>query len=161
MLTIRSILAPTDWSAPSIRALQIAGSLAEQNNAELIILHVVSLPAVMYGPPTESYLRHALEELRRVQPAEGKLHLEHLVVEGDPATEILRVAREHRCDLIVMGTHGRSGLTRLLMGSVAEEVVRKASCLVLAVKTAPSEASQETQPSGRHEPLRGTSRGKE
>ena len=57
------------------------------------------------------------------------------VHEGDPATQIVRVAQETRCDLIVLGTHGRTGLGRLLMGSVAEQVLRKAPCPVLTVKT--------------------------
>jgi nucleotide-binding universal stress UspA family protein len=66
--------------------------------------------------------------------------LEHRLVEGDAATVILQVATEIKCDLIVMGTHGRTGLSRLLMGSVAEQVVRNASCPVLTVKTPQHEA---------------------
>ena len=100
----------------------------------MIVLHVVPLPAVMYGPPPESYLKHMREELRRMKPSDPKTRVQHLLVEGNPATAILRAARENKCDLIVMGTHGRTGLNRLLMGSVAEEVVRKAPCLVLTVK---------------------------
>jgi nucleotide-binding universal stress UspA family protein len=67
--------------------------------------------------------------------------------EGDPATEILRIAQECKCDLIVMGTHGRTGVARLLMGSVAEHVVRKAECPVLVVKTPlPKTTRSETHP---------------
>jgi nucleotide-binding universal stress UspA family protein len=61
--------------------------------------------------------------------------VEHWIFQGDPATEILAAAEKIKCDLIVMGTHGRTGLGRLLMGSVAEQVVRKAPCPVLTVKT--------------------------
>jgi nucleotide-binding universal stress UspA family protein len=63
------------------------------------------------------------------------VQLEYRLGTGDPATEILRLAGETKCDLIVMGTHGRTGLTRLVLGSVAEEVLRQAPCPVLAVKT--------------------------
>src|SRR5262249_19419079 len=65
---------------------------------------------------------------------EIKVHMEHRLVEGNPATEILHVARETGCDLIVMGTHGRRGLKRLLMGSVAEDVMRKVPYPVMIVK---------------------------
>ncbi len=61
--------------------------------------------------------------------------MEHLLKMGKPTVEILRVAEESNCDLIVMGTHGRRGLARMLMGSVAEHVVRNATCAVLVVKT--------------------------
>jgi nucleotide-binding universal stress UspA family protein len=66
--------------------------------------------------------------------------MEYHLEAGDPATEILRVAREVPCDLIVLGTHGRTGLTRLVLGSVAEEVLRKAPCSVLTVKAPPPAA---------------------
>jgi len=89
----------------------------------------------MYGPPSESYLDHLLEELCHIKPSDPKTPVQRLLVEGNPATAILNVAREINCDLIVMGTHGRTGLNRLLNGSVAEEVVRKAPCLVLTVKS--------------------------
>ena len=70
----------------------------------------------------------------RIQASEAKVPIEHRLEEGDPVTVILRVARESKCELIVMGTHGRSGLAHLLMGSVAEQIVRKATCAVLVVK---------------------------
>jgi nucleotide-binding universal stress UspA family protein len=101
-------------------------------------------------PPSETYkepLRAKLNELAR---RESKVQVEDQLVEGDAAIEILRLAEDTKCDLIVMGTHGRTGLGRLLMGSVAEQVVRKARCPVLTVKTplpnsAPSgKASSET-----------------
>jgi universal stress protein A len=75
------------------------------------------------------------EELCRLTPADPQTRVQPLVAEGNPAAVILQVAREKKCDLIVMGTHGRTALSRVLMGSVAEEVVRKAPCLVLTVKT--------------------------
>ncbi len=134
MLPIRHILVPINWTELSNRALQLAASLAREHDAKLVILYVVPLPVVMYGPPPENYLAHLLEELCRIKSSESKTSVQCLLAEGIPATAILRVARETNCDLIVMGTHGRTGLNRLLMGSVAEEVIRKTPCLVLTVK---------------------------
>jgi nucleotide-binding universal stress UspA family protein len=73
-------------------------------------------------------------DLRQPQAADVKVPLEHQLRQGDPANEILRVAQEIPCDIIVLGMHGRTGLGRLLMGSVAEQVVRRAPCPVLTVK---------------------------
>jgi nucleotide-binding universal stress UspA family protein len=134
MVPVRRILIPTDFSGPSDRALQVACALARDHGAELVILHAVPAAAVIYGPPPEEYLEHLREELKRLGAADPKTRVVHELVEGDPARAILRAAREAGCDLIVMGTHGRTGLDRLLMGSVAEEVVRNAPCPVLAVK---------------------------
>jgi nucleotide-binding universal stress UspA family protein len=72
--------------------------------------------------------------LRQLQPSDPALHVEYRLEEGFAATEILRLAEEAKADLIVMGTHGRTGLSRLVLGSVAEQVVRKARCPVLTVK---------------------------
>jgi nucleotide-binding universal stress UspA family protein len=135
MLPLTHILVAIDWSELSNRAFQVAASLARKHDAELLVLYVVPLPAVMYGPPPEDYLNHLLEELRHIKPSYPKARVRYLLAEGDPATAILGAARESKCGLIVMGTHGRTGLNRLLMGSVAERVVRKAPCPVLTVKS--------------------------
>src|SRR5262249_33247405 len=92
-------------------------------------------------PLPENYQEDAKLQLRKIQ-APAEVRVEHRLAEGDAAAEILRVARETNCDLVVMGTHGRKGLGRLLMGSVAEQVVRKAPCPVLTLKT-PFEAEPE------------------
>jgi nucleotide-binding universal stress UspA family protein len=134
MLAIRHILVPFDWAELSNRAFQLAASMAREHDAQLVVLYAVPHAAVIYGPPPESYLDHLLKELCRIKPSDPKTRVQHLLVEGNPATAILRAAKEINCDLIVMGTHGRTGLNRLLMGSVAEEVVRKAPCHVLIVK---------------------------
>jgi len=136
MLPIRRILVPFDWSEPSNRVFQIAASLAQVHDAELIILYVVPPPAVMYGPPNEGYVEHMREELCRIRPGNPAIRVQHYLCEGVPAATILQMARENKCDLIVMGMHGRTGLRRALMGSVTEEVVRKAPCPVLTVTTA-------------------------
>jgi nucleotide-binding universal stress UspA family protein len=147
MLPLRRILVPIDWSEPSDRAFRLAASLARDHAARLLLLHVVPLPAVMYGPPPESYLGHVLEGLSRLKPADPKVRTEYSVGEGDPAAVILDTARGGSCDLIVMGTHGRTGLNRLVLGSVAERVVRKAPCPVLTVRAnAPAGLGSEATP---------------
>jgi nucleotide-binding universal stress UspA family protein len=134
MLPITRILVPIDWSEPSKSAFLVGVSLAREYNAQLLVLYVVPLALVMYGPPSEAYMDHLLEELRRVKPGDSRICVQHFLAEGDPGTAILGTAKETNCDLIVMGTHGRTGLNRVLMGSVAEKVVRKATCPVLVVK---------------------------
>jgi nucleotide-binding universal stress UspA family protein len=134
MLPIRRILVPIDWSKPSLRAFDLAATLAQKHDTQLVVLYVVPLPTVMYGPPPESYLEHLREELLRLGPTDPDTRIQHLLSEGDPARAILQAVRDNQCDMIVMGTHGRTGVRRLLMGSVAEEVVRKAPCPVITVK---------------------------
>jgi universal stress protein A len=138
MFHIATILHPTDFSPFSEHAFRLACLLARDHGGRLIILHVAEPPVVGYGtawsPPTEGDWRAVEKRLRRVQPADPTLHVQHRVEEGDPAAEILRAAEEWGCDLIVMGTHGRTGLAHLLMGSVAEQAIRTAPCSVLVVK---------------------------
>jgi nucleotide-binding universal stress UspA family protein len=97
------------------------------------VLHVVPLPAMMYGPAPESYLNHLLEELHRLEPCDPKPRVQYRLVEGDPAAAILKTAQECACDLIVMGTRGRTALKRFLTGSVADKVALEAPCPVLSV----------------------------
>jgi nucleotide-binding universal stress UspA family protein len=132
------ILVPIDGSALSCQALEVASSLARERDAELVILRVVPLGAQMYGPPSESCLEHLLDELQKIAPSDPKIRVRHLLGEGTPACSILQTAREWDCGLIVMETHGRTGLSRFLNGSVAEEVVRKAPCPVLTLKSGDS-----------------------
>jgi nucleotide-binding universal stress UspA family protein len=150
VFAIRTILHPTDFSERSAAAFRLACSLARDHGATLIVLHVtapdVYLADGMYIPlpPGQRLdLKRRLEELR---PEEGDVRVEHRLVEGGPAPEILKVAAEVPCDLVVMGTHGRTGLGRLLMGSVAEEVVRKAPCPVLTVKEPFAPADEAAEP---------------
>lgn len=139
MLSIQTILHPTDFSQPSVFAFQLACALARDYGARLIILHVVMPPSavayremVVHGEFDGSYQR-LRAELEQIRPADPTIRVEHRLQEGDAATEILRGAQETRADLVVMGTHGRMGLGRLL-GSVAEKVVRQAPCPVLTVR---------------------------
>ena len=117
-------------------ALVHAENLAKQSSAELLILHIEEPPLaygggeLYYGLPEPSSER-ILEMLSDVCPSDHQLSFEHRLVMGDPATEIVRIAEEEQAELIVLGTHGRTGLSRILMGSVAEAVVRHAPCPVL------------------------------
>lgn len=138
MLPIQTILHPTDFSEPSTYAFGLACSLARDYHARLVLLHVMTSPVVAYGegvipPEPERYAAEAQEKLEGLVPG-AEVRVQRLMVEGDPAPEILRAAKETGCDVIVMGTHGRTGLGRMLVGSVAEQVLRRAPCPVLTVK---------------------------
>jgi nucleotide-binding universal stress UspA family protein len=150
MLAVHTILHPTDFSDRSGYAFWLACALARDYGARLIALHVWAAPTVVYAegviPPNwEDLATAAQEQLDRLQVPEGNVRAERRLEEGDAAEEILRVAQESNADLIVMGTHGRTGLGRLLMGSVAEEVVRKAPCPVLTVKAPFPQTAPEAQ----------------
>jgi nucleotide-binding universal stress UspA family protein/quercetin dioxygenase-like cupin family protein len=142
MLSIQTILHPTDFSDNSWGAFQMACTLARENKARLILLHVIppSASPILTEPPANPFQPAESQECLKgrfawPQPQDPAIRVEHRVAEGDAPEEILRLAQALPCDLIVMGTHGRTGLSRLLTGSVAEEVLRKAACPVLAVKT--------------------------
>jgi nucleotide-binding universal stress UspA family protein len=146
MLAIKTILHPTDFSKYSNYAFHVACSLARDYGARLLVVHTYSPPALMsfdgmeadWGAP--DWQRAMLDhKLRQVAFPGGDVKVEHRLVEGFAAEGILDAAKEAKADLIVMGTHGRTGFNRLLMGSVAEEVLRKATCPVLTIK-APSAA---------------------
>jgi uncharacterized protein (TIGR02284 family) len=141
MLPIHSILVPTDFEPRSEYAFRLACAVARDHGARVTVLHVVPPPmaayvgGVMTPEPERNDERWA--KLRQQYPSEPQVPVEHLLAEGDPATMILQVAAQNHCDLIVLATHGRTGLGRVLLGSVAEEVVRRAPCPVVTVKTPP------------------------
>jgi nucleotide-binding universal stress UspA family protein len=136
-----TVLYPTDFSDYSRVAFQVAGALAQQQSARLVVLHVNNTlgPMVAYGEvlaqlqPEEEKAKLS-KELQQFQVSDPIVHVEYKMVDGEPAPEILRVAGEIGCDFIVLGTHGRTGLARLIMGSVAEQVLRKARCAVVIVR---------------------------
>jgi len=154
MLTIKTILHPTDFSQSSDNAFVAACSLARDNQARLILLHVIpasSDPLTQVPPPDPLRPVESQEawtgRFSWPQPADPKIVVEHRVADGDAQEEILRLAEVLQCDLIVMGTHGRTGLQRWLTGSVAEEVLRKAPCPVLALKNPlPDKPQAEAKP---------------
>ncbi len=141
MLELRTILHPTDFSERSEGAFPAACSLARDHGAHLVVLYV-QRPDVAgfaeyatYAPDpiqTPADVKKSLSARRIIDPG---LDVAYRVAEGDPAVHLLHAARELDANLIVMGTHGRTGLGRLLMGSVAEAVSRKAPCPVLTLKT--------------------------
>lgn len=135
MIRIRRIVYATDFSSYSNQAYFHAIALAETHGAQLDILFVYSpgqgVPEAHSAEDERTYWKQQLEQIR---PADGNIPIRHVLLEGDPANQIVRHARDSGVDLIVMGTHGRTGLERFLMGSVAEKVLRDAPCSVLIVK---------------------------
>jgi nucleotide-binding universal stress UspA family protein len=136
MSVLRTILFATDFSERSEAAFPLACALARDQQARLIVLYV-DPPPVFHGEvldrrDSDDYYQRLHNELRRYQ-APADVPVEHLLAEGDPVAEVLRVAREEKCDVIVLATHGRSGLRRLLVGSVAEQILRRAECPVLTL----------------------------
>jgi nucleotide-binding universal stress UspA family protein len=146
-MNIRSILLPTDFSQCAESALPYAADLARLMKARLLCLHVVEtvMPSVGYAAVAEplpvadiggQLEESATRELPKLGAREecAGLDVEELLVHGDAAGEIVRVARERDIDLIVISSHGRTGWGRMLFGSTAESVVRHAHCPVLVVK---------------------------
>ncbi|MDO8432707.1 MAG: universal stress protein [Candidatus Binatus sp.] len=137
MAQFKKILCPVDFDESSLLALRLAAELAQERKANLYLLHVVAIPpgpevALPFGK-MEAAARTRLERLAR-QKVKGKARYEIEVMMGDPGVEVLQAAKRLGADLIVMATHGRKGLRRLVLGSVAEYVVREAPCPVLTVK---------------------------
>jgi nucleotide-binding universal stress UspA family protein len=144
---IGSILCPTDFSEPSARAFSHAVALSRWYDSEITLLHVLPRVPVLYGgfvpveqdfPLGPEVRRIATEEMETfVRPArDAGARTQILIEEGDPVRDILRRAREQKADLLVLGTHGRSGFDRWVLGSVTEKVLRKAACPVLTVPPA-------------------------
>jgi nucleotide-binding universal stress UspA family protein len=139
MLPVHTILFPTDFSEPSLAAFPVACSLARDLGARLVILYVLPPPLghdeLEARRDPDSYYEGIWKLLRGLQPPNQDIAVEHRLEEGKADTVILQVAEDLPAGLIVLGTHGRTGLAHLLMGSVAEQVVRKAACPVLTVRT--------------------------
>jgi nucleotide-binding universal stress UspA family protein len=149
MIAIQSILVPTDFSQPADAALAYAKTLAEKFGSRLRLLHVVAMPyAYPLGAEASAF---AMEELMTDVETSSRKTLEKLgasiglpagrisvrTVVGTPVSEILDVIASERVDLVVMGTHGRGMVEHLLLGSVAERIVRRSPVPVLTVHSAP------------------------
>jgi universal stress protein A len=138
MLPIHTILLPTDFSESAQQAFPLACSLARDCGARIVVLYVMPPPLgheqLQARHHPEEYYGIPEKALHQIQAPDQNVRVEHRLEEGDAAGVILAVAREIGAGLIVMGTHGRTGLGRLLLGSVAEQVLRKAPCPVLTVK---------------------------
>jgi len=140
MARFRTILHPTDFSPGSAAAFAVACDLARDYDARLVVLHAfgpvvpIGAEGVIVSGNIDELRDIAHRELAAVRPTNPTLRVEPVVREGMSTQVILNAAREFRADLIVMGTHGRTGFRRLVLGSVTEEVLRKAPCPVLTVK---------------------------
>jgi nucleotide-binding universal stress UspA family protein len=141
MDAIKKILVPTDFSAHADEAFRVGHELARATGAEVIVFHVARPPAVvseggalLTEPGQESM--NLWDRFREMQSADPRVRVEHQVIVADRpgAAHVLEILDQRGCDLIVMGTHGRSRLKHLLFGSVTEEVVRRARCPVMVVK---------------------------
>ena len=140
MIALKRILAPTDFSEYSAEAIGYACALADKFGSELHFLHILEVHASstpVFGAglafsPRIRESRAAVEQALELV-ADGRAAV-RATAEGPTFLEILRYAKDNEIDLIVMGTHGRSGLAHVMLGSVAERIVRKAPCPVLTVR---------------------------
>jgi nucleotide-binding universal stress UspA family protein len=151
MIALKTILHPTDFSEPSRYALELACAFARDQAARVLLLHVLPRPASATGRDAPAFKeQHAQEDLQAYQEEMAALlekvrgqapgaPLEPLLKEGPIAEVIARTAAETPCDLIVMGTHGRSRMHQAMMGSVAAAVTRNAPCPVVTVKVPPTQ----------------------
>ena len=148
MKPIARILVPVDFSTHSSEAVRFAADMSRRYEASLELVHVFHVTTYAlpegYVVPSNEQLEHVMKELesqlaaaKQAAAEAGARSAQTTLIQGGVTTEILRFAKERECDLIVMGTHGRTGMKHLLMGSVAEQIVRVASCPVLTLR-APS-----------------------
>jgi nucleotide-binding universal stress UspA family protein len=152
MIVLKKILFPTDFSEPSKEALKYALSFAQEYKTKLYTVHVIdeqlfseglNLPRVISIDVLEKEMYREAQRLMEdfftdVVGLEGLEH-EKVILKGKPFVEIIKYTRAEAIDLIVIGTHGKSGIEHIIFGSTAEKVVRKAPCPVLSVKTAQRE----------------------
>ncbi len=146
MLPFKNILSPTDFSEPSYKAIKVAGELALHFSARLVVLHVVSLTPLItssvdtpgfdvrsYQQELEKDAREQLQDVIKKLVSKDVKNFASMIASGSYSDEILRIAREEKSDLIVIGTRGRTGIAHLVLGSVAERVVQLAPCPVLTI----------------------------
>jgi nucleotide-binding universal stress UspA family protein len=145
MLPVHRLLAPTDFSGTSVETVNRASELAQHFEAELIVAHVIPPIPTLPSDPHYNFevpaYQDALRENARRQLDETisglilkKVNARALLTHGDPAREIVRIARDEEVDMIVIATHGLTGWQHIVFGSVAEKVVRFAECPVLTVR---------------------------
>ncbi len=147
MKLYRRILHPTDFSKASRAAFDRAVALAKQDRAELLLVHVMVPPAPFVGNGYVSPKTYEDLEAAALQSAESQMkaalakakkagvRVTGILAEGVPFDQIVRTAKRKRADLIVIGTHGRTGFSRFFLGSVAERVIQLAPCPVLTVRS--------------------------
>lgn len=137
IFAVKKILTPTDFSDTANRALTYACELAEKFSAQLYLLYVIKEPVPYHGYDLEPE-EEITEKMSRLpgEPWSEKLRIERIVRMGPPFLEIITEAHEKQVDMIVMGTHGYGPIKHMLIGSVAERVVRRAPCPVLTIRPA-------------------------
>jgi len=140
MELIHRILCPIDFSNTSAKALEYAERLASQTGSELVLVHAFEKPE-SYGEagqttPADPHVKEKLDAIELSLPPEKVRRLLHA---GDATEVIPWMAQKEQCDLIVMGTHGRTGLKHLLLGSVTEHVLRHARCPVVTIRDRPDD----------------------
>jgi nucleotide-binding universal stress UspA family protein len=139
------ILVPIDFSPQSKAALGYAEAFAQQSGAELLVVHVIdSKIQDLKGLKPEDSSVALYEVLHALKPADENIACSYQIIEGRAAKSIVDLANEEGVDMIVMGTHGRTGMKRLVMGSVAEAVVRNAQCPVLTLRDPAAKPESET-----------------
>lgn len=145
MINLKRILTATDFSRHSQVALQYAAAFAKAFHAEVYLCHVLETPDFLsnFPPVSEGYFppnlgelqeKHARVQCEQVLASVGLSQAQVLLLHGRPYHEIVQAAREEEIDLIILGTHGRGAVAHMLLGSIAERVVRTASCPVLTVR---------------------------
>ncbi len=139
MNDFKRILVPIDLSENCRAAIELASSLAIRHEGKLLFVFVAFPPLpeqAMYAKDDlDSVLERERMAFEQFKPTDPSVEYEHILERGYPGPDIVRVAKERECDLIVLTTHGRSGLSRVLMGSVAEYIIRNSVCPVLTLKT--------------------------
>ena len=139
----RKVLCAVDFSPSTTMTIEMARQIAEANKGTVILFHVVPMPIEAIGQPLmvepiAGAEDDARKRINRIASESLSHSYEILVVTGDPASSIIESAREQNADLIVMATHGRTGISHFFLGSVAERVVRESSVPVMTVR-APSQ----------------------
>jgi nucleotide-binding universal stress UspA family protein len=134
-MKLTTVLCPLDFSVASTPIVRYATALAAATGAELRLVHVLE-PQLKVAVPSVSRDFEVARQLAtyRAMAEEAGARVSTVLLQGDAATEIVEEAKRHPADLVVIGAHGQTGLTRFLMGSTAEAVVRTASCATLLVK---------------------------
>jgi nucleotide-binding universal stress UspA family protein len=140
MFPLKTILYPTDETTTSTGAWRLAIKLAKDHGSEIVVLHVALPPVPLYSEDDIQWKQpditpqNDLELLRKTYANEHDIPVRHVVTQGDASEVIVQVAKDEKASLIVMGTHGRKGIGRFVLGSVAEHVLRMATCPVVTVK---------------------------
>ncbi len=146
MIAWSRIVCAVDFSDASRAALEQAAELARRFHAELVLVHVwkgvpgaedAEAAPLTLGNEEEAELSGKLEAWERDAEQIAQREVRTVLASGSPASEVARITSEERADLVVAGTHGRTGFERAVLGSVAEDIVRRSPCAVLVIKTVP------------------------